>query len=113
MFTRLSAKMMPLLVGVLAGGSWAGCGVEGVDQVQEAVVVTKAAVINQADFDSYTNAVNLKGCTFVIGGGTGTFTPSSQLSQVLYGDADGSKHKSSFAVPTINAGSATLRSVKR
>lgn len=108
MLNRLSAKMMPLLVSVVVGSSWVGCGVEGIDQVQNAVVVTKAAVINQADFDSYTNAVNLKGCSFVIGGGTGTFTPSSQLSQVLYGDSDGSKHKSSFAVPSINAGSATI-----
>lgn len=106
---RFSYSMMiPAFVGALSCGSLSGCGVEGVDSVQQAVVETKAATIGQADFDSYTNAVKLKDCKFNIAAGTATFTPSNELAGVLYGDPNGAAHKSTFAVPPITASGATI-----
>lgn len=109
MLKRLSLKMVPLCVGILAAGTFVGCGGEGdIAELQQELTETKAAVIGQSDFDGYTNAVKLKNCTFVVGGGTATFTPSSELSQVLYGDPNGAAHKSTFAVPPIVSSSASI-----
>jgi hypothetical protein len=107
---RFSAKIAPLFVGTLALGMIVGCGGEqlDIDQVQSELTESKAAKIGQADFDGYTNLVQLKKCSFVVGGGNATFTPSNELSQVIYGDPNGSAHKSTFAVPPITASGATL-----
>lgn len=110
MLKRFSAKRVSLFVGALAVGSLGACGqgLEPVDELRGAVVENKAAVIGQADFDSYTNAVNIKACTFTIAAGNATFTPSKELSKVLYGDDDVSKHKSTFSVPPISNPSITV-----
>jgi hypothetical protein len=58
--------------------------------------------------DTYTSDVKLSNCTFVDAAGTATFTPSNELSQVLYGDSNGANHKTTFAVPPITSGGATI-----
>lgn len=109
MMKRLSLKMIPLLASMLATGTLAGCGEEAeIAELQQGLTETKAGLIGQADFDGYTNAVKLKNCTFVVSAGTATFTPSSELSQVLYGDPNGAAHKSTFAVPPITSSSASV-----
>lgn len=113
MLKRFTAKIAPLTLALGIGGALValglpGCGSEDVDSVQQQLLETKAATVVQADFNSFLTAVNLKSCTFVIAGGTGTFTPSSELSQVLYGDPNGSAHKLSFSVPPIGSGGATI-----
>src|SRR5262245_61301722 len=94
MLRRFFPKMakVAFLCGVFSSAIVGGCGPqEDVDTLAQEVHTTKAAVLNQTDFNSFLTAVNFKGCTFVIASGTGTFTPSSELSQALYGDPDGSK----------------------
>ena len=46
----------------------------------------------------------------VLWGGTGTFTPSSELSTALYGDPNGAAHKITFAVPPISTSAPRSRS---
>jgi len=109
MLKRFSMKMIPLGVSLLASGTFVGCGNEAdIAELEQQLTETKAAQIGQADFDGYTNSVKLKNCTFVIGGGNATFTPSSELSQVLYKDPNGAAHKSTFAVPPIVSPQATI-----
>ena len=109
MTKRFSLRMIPLCAGLLVSGTFAGCGGEvEIAELEQQLTETKAAQIVQADFDGYTNAVKLKNCTFVVAGGTATFTPSNELSQVLYGDPNGAAHKSSFAVPPITSSAATI-----
>jgi len=109
MLKRLSMKMVPLCVSIVASATFVGCGGEAdIAELEQQLTETKAGAIGQADFDGYTNAVKLKNCTFVVGGGNATFTPSSELSQVLYGDPNGAAHKSTFAVPPIVSPSATV-----
>ena len=62
----------------------------------------------QADLDGYVDEVKLRDCTFVVAGGVATFTPSSELSQALFGDPDGSAHQITFPVPVIDNGSASV-----
>ena len=108
MRNRFSPKMSPLLVGAFSSLMLAACGGADVDQLQEEVVVTKAATLNQHDFDTFLGGIKLSSCTFAVAAGTGTFTPSSELSQVLYGDPNGSAHKLTFPVPTITSPTATV-----
>ena len=109
MMKRFALPMIPLCASLLAFGTLAGCGEQPeIAELSQQLTETKAGLIGQTDFDGYTNAVNLKSCTFVIAAGTGTFTPSSELSQVLYGDPNGAAHKSSFAVPPIVSPAATI-----
>ena len=112
MMKRFFSKMAPwvLLCGVLSSTVLVGCGDSGDDlaALQQEVRETKSAVLNQTDFTSFLNAVNLKGCTFVIAAGNGTFTPSSELSMALYGDPNGSAHKLTFAVPPISTPTASI-----
>ena len=109
MMKRFALPMIPLCASLLAFGTLAGCGEQPeIAELSQELTETKAGLIGQTDFDGYTNAVNLKSCTFVIAAGTGTFTPSSELSQVLYGDPNGAAHKSSFAVPPIVSPAATI-----
>lgn len=111
MIRRFFSKVAPLvlLCGVFSSGVLVGCGGgDDFETRQQAVHETKAAQLNQTDFNSFLSAVNLKGCTFVIAAGNGTFTPSSELSMALYGDPDGSKHKLAFAVPVISSSGATI-----
>jgi hypothetical protein len=108
---RLFAKTAPLVLGLglLASGTLPGCGSEDdIASLEQQVTVQKSAQINQTDIDGLVNSVKLKNCTFVIASGTGTFTPSSELSQVLYGDPNGSAHKVTFAVPPLTSGSASI-----
>jgi hypothetical protein len=108
MFNRFSTKMAPALMGVLSAWMLTGCGGEEVAQLEESVTVTKAATLNQHDFDTFLSGIKLSSCTFGIAAGTGTFTPSSELSQVLYGDPNGNAHKLTFPVPTISTPQATV-----
>lgn len=113
MLKRFTAKIAPLTLALGIGGALGalalpGCGSAEVDSLQQQLTETKAATIVQADFNSFLTAVNLKSCTFVIAGGTGTFTPSNELAQILYGDPNGSAHKSSFSVPPLGSGGATI-----
>lgn len=109
MLKRFSMKMIPLGVSLLASGTFVGCGNEAdIAELEQQLTETKAAQIGQADFDGYTNSVKLKNCTFVVGGGNATFTPSNELSQVLYKDPNGAAHKSTFAVPPIVSPQATI-----
>ena len=107
MLNRFS-KMSPVLVGALSTWMLTACGTPEVDQLQEEVVVTKAATLNQHDFDGFLAGIKLSSCTFSVAAGTGTFTPSSELSKVLYGDPNGAAHKLSFPVPTISSPTATV-----
>ena len=102
------AKAAPVLMGVLSACLLSACGSDEVGQLREPLTETKAAQINQRDIDSFLTSIKLKNCTFVAGGGSGTFTPSSELSQVLYGDPNGSAHKLTFPIPTISSPSATI-----
>lgn len=108
MLNRFSAKMSPVLVGALSTWMLTACGTPEVDQLQEQVVVTKAATLNQTDVNNLVGGIKLTSCSFVIAAGTGTFTPSSELSQILYGDPNGNAHKLTFPVPTINSPTATV-----
>lgn len=109
MTKRFSLRMIPLCAGLILSGTLAGCGGEAeIAELAQELTETKAAQIVQADFDGYTNAVKLKSCTFVVSGGNATFTPSNELSQVLYGDPNGAAHKSTFAVPPITSSAATI-----
>ena len=105
---QTAKKTAPVLMGVLSACLLSACGSDELGQLREPLTETKAAQINQHDIDGFLTSIKLKNCTFVVGGGTGTFTPSSELSQVLYGDPNGSAHKLSFPVPTITSPSATV-----
>jgi hypothetical protein len=108
MLNRYSAKMSPVLVGALSTWMLTACGAPEVDQIEEKVTVSKAAVLNQHDFDGFLTGINLKSCSFSIAGGTGQFTPSNELSKVLYGDSNGAAHKKTFAVPVISSSSFSV-----
>lgn len=110
MLKRFTATLAPLTLALGLGGSlglW-GCGGAEVDSLQQQLLETKAATLTQADFTSFLTAVNLKSCTFVIAAGTGTFTPSSELSQAIWGDPNGAAHKVTFTVPEVGSGGATV-----
>jgi hypothetical protein len=111
MSRRFFSKMAPLvlLCGIFSSAVLVGCGpADELGALRQEVHETKAAVLNQTDFNSFLSAVNLRGCTFLITGGTGTFTPSSELSQALYGDPNGSAHKLTFTVPPISSSGASI-----
>lgn len=110
MMNRFSAKMVPLMAGMLSSWLYTGCGGQDIAQTEqeEVTTTTTAAQINQTDINNFTNDIKLSSCTFVVAAGTATFTPSSQLSQVLYGDPNGNAHKTTFAVPPISSGGATI-----
>lgn len=95
-------------MGLLSGGALLGCGGEETDSLQEQLIETKAVSLKQTDFDTYLSTVKLGDCTFVVAGGVGTFTPSSELSKALYGDPNGSAHKTTFAVPPTDTSTATV-----
>jgi len=106
---RFSLKVLPLFAGLLVPGTFSGCGGElDVAELQQQLTETKAAKIVQADFDKYTTLANVKGCKFVVAGGTATFTPSNELSMYLYKDPNGAAHKSTFAVPPITSPAASV-----
>lgn len=108
MTSRLFKRLFPYVC-VLVPGTFAGCGGEAeIAELQQLLTETKAGQIVQADFDRYTTAVDVKGCSFAVAGGTATFTPSNALSQALYGDPNGAAHKSTFAVPPISSPAATV-----
>lgn len=115
MTKRFFAKLFPLRMGLLAatlgiGGlaGLAGCGEVEIDSLQQELIETKAAKLDQRDFDTFLDAIKLKNCSFVVAAGTGTFTPSNELSQALYGDPVGSAHKTTFSVPVITSGTNTF-----
>lgn len=105
---QLSAKVTPVLVGVCSACVISGCGSDDISQLAEPLTESKAGQITQTDVSSFLTGIKLSNCTFVVGGGNGTFTPSSELSSVLYGDPNGAAHKLTFPVPTINSPSATV-----
>lgn len=112
MTNRFFAKLFPLRMGVLAatlgiGGlaGLGGCGEMEIDSLQQEITETKAAKLDQRDFDTFVDTIKLRNCSFVVAAGTGTFTPSNELSSALYGDPVGSAHKTTFSVPPITSGS--------
>lgn len=105
---QFSAKVAPVLVSVCSACVISGCGSDDISQLTEPLTETKAGQINQSDINSFQTGIKLSNCSFVVGGGNGTFTPSSELSQVLYGDPNGAAHKLTFPVPTITSPSATV-----
>jgi len=109
MLNRFSLlKIAPLLLGLSAAFPQAGCGTDDLGALQQEVTETKAAQINQTDLNGFTDSIKLKNCTFVITGGNGTFTPSNELSQVIFGDPMGSAHKVSFPVPNVTTPTASI-----
>ena len=111
MMRRFFSKVTPavLLCGVFSSAALTGCGMEDeLGSLSQEVHTTKSATLNQADFTSFTNAVNLKGCTFSIAGGNGAFTPSNELAAAIWGDPNGAAHKQTFAVPPISSSSASI-----
>lgn len=112
MMKRLFAKAAPLAMGVWTLAAvpmlWNGCGGDEYASQLDELTETKAAQINQADLNKFTDSIKLKNCTFSVAGGTGTFTPSNELAGVLYGDPNGAAHKSTFAVPVITTPDATF-----
>lgn len=118
MFKRSSESLAPqrtgvlarsMFIGSLALGTIAGCGTpEEFGALQQEITETKAATVVQADVDSVTDAVKIRNCAFSVAAGTGTFTPSNELSQALYGDPNGAAHKLSFAVPSLSTSGATI-----
>ena len=105
MLKHLFAKSAPIVLGLwsVAALPLSGCGTDELGTLQDELLAeTKSAQIVQADLDGYTNSVKLSACTFVIAGGTATFTPSNELAGVLYGDPNGAAHKSTFAVPVVS-----------
>lgn len=104
MTMRMAKRLFPVTLGLFLASSYVGCGIEDFDSQQQALLETKAATITQTDIEAQINVVKLRDCKFGISMGTGTFTPSNALSQVLYGDPDGSKHKATFPVPPFSSG---------
>ena len=105
---QLSAKVAPVLVSVCSACVISGCGSDDISQLTEPLTESKAGQINQTDIASSQTGIKLSSCTFAVGGGNGTFTPSSELSSVLYGDPNGAAHKLTFPVPTISSPTATV-----
>lgn len=106
MMTTLLAKKAPLLA-TLTLSTLLGCG-EAPGELRRPLTERKAAAIEQADFDTIIDEVKLRDCSFVVSGGVATFTPSSELSQAIFGDPDGSAHRITFPVPVIGSGAATV-----
>lgn len=102
-----SPKIDPFLLGMFSSWLLVGCG--GQESVpSQPTAVRIAAQINQHDVDSFTNAINLTGCTFVVAAEAATFTPSAELSQMIYGDPNGRAHKLGFSVPKLASGGASI-----
>jgi hypothetical protein len=105
------AKGVPLLAGLFAIGMVAGCaGTEPAQNESEpdGGNLTVAATLDQQDIDSFTSVTNLNSSTFILTPGTATFTPSSALSQVVYGDSNGLAHRQTFPLSMISSGGTSV-----
>ncbi len=108
-----STKVATYLLGLFATGWLVGCGSDDelVATREQSLAVSKAASINQSDVDHFISDIKLRDSTLIITNGAGVFTPSSELSEALYGDPDGNAHRSEFTVPPMENDSGTVEVV--
>ena len=108
MSTTLCLKRLPLFWGLFSAWMYADCGGQDATPDTPEGVLTAAARLDQNDIDGFMKTVNFGGSSFGVASGMAVFTPSSELSQLFYGDPSGSAHALSFAVPTLNSGGASI-----